>query len=223
MLEVLFFYMFVWWFKKLENKKALKIRAVLAGIFGGFSWIMSFASISLIKFEAALVVIVITCFGIAILFTVRSICDIIQISKFNIITEDKNQSNNNYRSETSSSSNLNLEINKEKSSSGSNRTQAAKKSEQDIQQYLALIGKCGIGFFIKYYRQISRLPLADVAVTENYSSAEREERLLAAKKIIDSGLSELALTEIIRAYDDILDKAVIDRAKELLDEIRKKN
>ena len=98
---------------------------------------------------------------------------------------------------------------------------AAKKTEQDKQLYLALIEKCGIGFFIKYYRQISRLPLKDVNVTESYSSAEREERLLAAKKIINLGLSELALTEIIRAYDDILDKEVIDLAKELLAEIRK--
>lgn len=99
--------------------------------------------------------------------------------------------------------------------------QKQKKSEQDIQLYLALIEKCGIGFFIKYYRQISRLPLKDVNVTESYSSAEREERLLAAKKIINLGLSELALSEIIRAYNDILDKEVIDLAKELLAEIRK--
>lgn len=102
-----------------------------------------------------------------------------------------------------------------------NYAKAAKKSEQDVQQYLALIEKCGINFFIKYYRQIARLPLKDVAVTESYSSAEREERLFAAKKIIDLGLSELALSEIIRAYDDILDKEVIDLAKELLNEIQK--
>ena len=104
-----------------------------------------------------------------------------------------------------------------------NNTQQAKKSEQDIQQYLALIEKCGIGFFIKYFRQISRLPLKDVNITENYSYAEREERLLSAKKIIDLGLSELALSEIIRAYEDILDKEVIEQAKELLEEIRKAN
>lgn len=118
---------------------------------------------------------------------------------------------------------------KEESSKSSNHTQAnninntqeTKKYEQDRQQYLALIEKCGIRFFIKYYRQILHLPLKDVDVTENYSSAEREERLLAAKKIIDLGLSELALTEIIRAYNDILDKEVIEHAKVLLDEIRK--
>ncbi len=133
----------------------------------------------------------------------------------------QSKSANNQQNAHGLSPNLNFEKNKEISSTVSADAQAAEKSEQDIQQYLALIEKCGIGFFIKYYRQISRLPLKDVDVTENYSSAEREERLLAAKKIIDNGLSELALSEIIRAYDDILDKEVIDRAKELLDEIRK--
>lgn len=97
----------------------------------------------------------------------------------------------------------------------------AKKSEQDKRQYLALIEKSGIRFFIKYYRQILYLPLKDVDITESYSSAEREERLLAAKKIIDLGLSELALSEIIRAYDDILDKDLIDQARKILSEIQK--
>ncbi len=120
---------------------------------------------------------------------------------------------------------------KEHSSNSSNHAQTnnnhntkeTKKSEQDVQQYLALIEKCGIKFFIKYYHQISRLPLIDVTITENYSSAERQERLLAAQKIINLGLSELALTEIIRAYNDILDKEIIEQAKALLVEIRKPN
>lgn len=92
MLEVLFFYMFVWWFKKLEDKKTITIRAVLAGIIGVFSWIAAFASISMVMFEAALVVVVIVGFCVAILFTVRFFCDINQIRKLNDIEKQKTTS-----------------------------------------------------------------------------------------------------------------------------------
>ena len=94
MLQVLFFYMFVWWFKKLENKKGIIIRAVLAGIIGVFFWITAFASISMIMFEAALVVVVIVGFGVAILFTIRFFCDINQIRKLNDIEKPKTTSGN---------------------------------------------------------------------------------------------------------------------------------
>lgn len=96
----------------------------------------------------------------------------------------------------------------------------AKKAQQDMEQYRTLIEQCGIKFFIKYYRQIVRLPLRDVAVTENYSSQERVERLNAAKKIIDLGLSEFALTDILKKYGDILEIAEVEQAKELLANIQ---
>ena len=98
--------------------------------------------------------------------------------------------------------------------------EAAQKAEQDARQYQPLIEKCGIKFFIKYYRQIVRLPLRDVTVTENYSSQEREERLNAAKRIIDRGLSEFALTDILKKYGDILDASEVEQAQALLAEIQ---
>lgn len=94
--------------------------------------------------------------------------------------------------------------------------EAAQKAQQDMEQYRPLIEQCGIKFFIKYYRQIVRLPLRDVTVAENYSSQERTERLNAAKKIIDLGLSEFALTDILKRYGDILESAEVEQAKELL-------
>ena len=94
--------------------------------------------------------------------------------------------------------------------------------DQNDKNYKSLIEKSGVKFFIKYYKQIKRLPLRDVAVSENYSSQEREERLLAAKKIIDLGLTEFALREIIAEYSDILDSAEIEQAKSLLSELSKK-
>lgn len=87
-------------------------------------------------------------------------------------------------------------------------------------RYQNLIEKCGIKFFIKYYKQIKRLPLRDVTVSENYSSIEREERLLAAKKIIDLGISEFTLTEILKTYSNILDEDEIAQAKSLLAEMQ---
>lgn len=94
------------------------------------------------------------------------------------------------------------------------------KSAQDSQLYHSLIEQCGARFFIKYYRQIVRLPLRDVVVSENYSSAEREERLLAAKKLIDSGLIELTLTEILKDYGDALESSEAEQAKALLAELQ---
>ena len=78
-------------------------------------------------------------------------------------------------------------------------------------------------FFIKYYRQAKRLPLRDVKVTENYSSAEREERLEAVRELIDSGQSEYALQRILEEYGDVLDDSEVQDAKALLAEIEKEN
>lgn len=64
-----------------------------------------------------------------------------------------------------------------------------------------LIEKCGFKFFIKYYEQIKKLPLRDIEIVENYSLEEKQERLYAAKKIIDLNLTEFALNEILTNYD----------------------
>lgn len=88
---------------------------------------------------------------------------------------------------------------------------------KNMEQYKTLIEKCGIKFFIKYYKPIKRLPLRDVEVSENYSSNEREERLLAAKKIIDLDLAEFTLNEILKSYIDILDENEIEQVKSILE------
>ncbi len=92
------------------------------------------------------------------------------------------------------------------------------KAEQDAAACKALLEECGMQFFIEYYPQIKRLPLRDVIVSDHYFP-EREVRLTAAKKIVDSGLSECALRYIIENYGDIFSSETIDRAKSILDEI----
>lgn len=70
-------------------------------------------------------------------------------------------------------------------------------NNQNSEQYEKLIEQCGVRFFIKYYKQIKQLPLRDVVISENYTANEKEERLLAAKKLIDLGLSEFTLNSIL--------------------------
>jgi hypothetical protein len=82
-----------------------------------------------------------------------------------------------------------------------------------------LIEQCGIRFFVKYYKQISLLPLRDVNVVENYGSAEREERLSAAKKIIDEGMTEIALNEILSTYSNVLKETETRQIKTMLSEL----
>ena len=82
-----------------------------------------------------------------------------------------------------------------------------------------LIEKCGIRFFIKYYEQIKNLPLRDIAIEENYTSQEKEERLTAAKKIIDNNLDSTVLAFIIKKYENYLNQEEINSAKSLLDTI----
>ena len=93
------------------------------------------------------------------------------------------------------------------------------KSEQDDRNIKELTEKCGMRFFIKYYKQIRRLPLRDVVIEENYSTIEKEERVLAAKKIIDFDLTEKVLRNIIENYGDSLNSSEVDQANNLLKEI----
>lgn len=91
-----------------------------------------------------------------------------------------------------------------------------KETKQINELYKIFIEQCGIRFFIKYYEQIKRLPLRDITINENYTSKEREERLLAAKRIIDLNLTEFALSEIINSYSDILEQSEIEQAQSIL-------
>ena len=98
------------------------------------------------------------------------------------------------------------------------RIRLEQKKAEEIALSKTLIEKCGIKFFIKYFKQIKNLPLRDVVVTENYSPAEKEERLLAAKEIIESGLTEITLREIIKTYSEFLSQDEIKNAQILLNE-----
>lgn len=98
-----------------------------------------------------------------------------------------------------------------------------REARKEEEHYRRQIEICGARFFIKYYRQAKRLPLRDVKVTENYSSAEREERLEAVRELIDSGQSEYALQRILEEYGDVLDDSEVQDAKALLAEIEKEN
>ena len=98
-----------------------------------------------------------------------------------------------------------------------------REAQKEEEHYRKQIEICGARFFIKYYRQAKRLPLRDVKVTENYSSAEREERLEAVRELIDSGQSEYALQRILEEYGDVLDDSEVQDAKALLAEIEKEN
>ena len=70
---------------------------------------------------------------------------------------------------------------------------------------------------------MKNLPLADVTVTEDYTSEEKHRRLIAAKKIIDDGLAEITLTGIINKYSGIIDEFEIEQAKKILDSIKGTN
>lgn len=57
-------------------------------------------------------------------------------------------------------------------------------------------------------------------IHEDYSATEREERLVAAKSIVDLNLTELALENIISSYSGVLEQSYIEKAKALLSELR---
>ena len=103
------------------------------------------------------------------------------------------------------------------------RKEIERKEKQDLKKCEACIEKCGVRFFIKYYRQILNLPLRDVEVSENYTSEEKEERLNAAKKLVNLNLSKMALTEIIKKYSDSLKAEEVEEAKALLKEMEATN
>lgn len=91
------------------------------------------------------------------------------------------------------------------------------KIEQDTATCKTLLEECGMQFFIEYYPQIKRLPISDINVSDHYFP-ERQVRLTAAKKIVNSGLTGCALHYMIQTYGDVLSSEVIERAKSILNE-----
>lgn len=89
--------------------------------------------------------------------------------------------------------------------------------------YENLIQRCGVRFFIKYYKQIESLPLRDVRIAEDYPYEEKEERLQAAREIIDKNLQVLAFENILQSYSAMLDSAEIEKAKAILQYLKNKN
>lgn len=89
--------------------------------------------------------------------------------------------------------------------------------------YKRLIQRCGVRFFIKYYKQIESLPLRDVRILEDYPYEEKEERLQAAREIIDKNLQILAFENILQSYSAMLDSAEIEKAKAILQYLKNKN
>ena len=93
------------------------------------------------------------------------------------------------------------------------------KIEQDTATCKELLEQCGMQFFIRYYPQLKRLPISNITVSDHYFP-ERQVRLTAAKKIVDSGLEECALNYIIQTYGDVFSSEVIEQAKSILEEIK---
>lgn len=91
MLQVFFFYLVTWWFTQLESKKALTVRAVLAGIFSLLSVVFFISMIVLyISIDELVALIAVFVFLImAILFFIRSICDIAKIRNVSANTVEK--------------------------------------------------------------------------------------------------------------------------------------
>lgn len=94
--------------------------------------------------------------------------------------------------------------------------QKTKEFNRNYKIYAKLIQQCGAKFFIKYYLQISNLPLSDVVIQENYSFEEKKERLSAAKKIIDLNLTEFVVKQILKSYSDIFTESEKITAENIL-------
>ena len=93
-------------------------------------------------------------------------------------------------------------------------------ANKNAETYETLIKQCGAKFFIKYYRQVKKLPPRDIIITENYSEQERKERIAAAKQLIDLGLSEYTLKQIQIQYREFLDESELETIQTILKELK---
>ena len=78
--------MFTWWFAKLENRKSLIARAIIAGIIAIISFVAFIVLIVLLISTEEMILILFLCieFIFWILFMVRTLCDISKLMKPNI-------------------------------------------------------------------------------------------------------------------------------------------
>ncbi len=240
MLQVIFFYIFIWWFRKSENKKELTARSVIAAIIGTFfliAGIVMFTGTSTVPEEDSWGFI----FGgilfiiLAGLFLIRAIVDIEKILRLKTEEEEKRHEakpclpkaeqdaseevvvfdrTGKYEEERQRAIAKSDEARKRREAEEARK----QKAEQDIATCKTLLEECGMQFFIEYYPQLKRLPIPDITVSDHYFP-ERLVRLTAAKKIVDLGLTECALHYIIEKFGDVFSEEVIGRAKILLDEI----
>lgn len=72
MSQTLVFYILVWWFQKIENRKTLIARSILASLFAIIYWI---CAICLLVADDTPIIIGIIIFIPAILFTIRAFLD----------------------------------------------------------------------------------------------------------------------------------------------------
>lgn len=93
--------------------------------------------------------------------------------------------------------------------------QSIEKNIKDKQMARNLLEKCGMKFFLKYYDLVKRLPLRDIEVEENYMPAERNERLDAAKSIVEHNLTNIAIDYILQNYADMLTEQELQKAKSI--------
>ena len=92
MLQALVFYIFVWWFKTIENRKALIVRSILASIFAIIYWICALCMLVVDDIPIAVSIIM---FIPAILFTIRAVTDIKKLYCGNTNSTNENETNKN--------------------------------------------------------------------------------------------------------------------------------
>lgn len=81
-----------------------------------------------------------------------------------------------------------------------------------------LLEQSGMKFFLKYYKTLLRLPVRDIEIDENYTPEEKNERLSAAKSLIEQGFSKYAAQHILDNYADLLTDDEKATANEIISE-----
>ena len=104
-----------------------------------------------------------------------------------------------------------------KENQANERIKQQKKSQEEkqIKKTVFLLSECGFKYFLKYYKQIASLPMRDIDIQENYSLKEKEIRYIAAKKILNQGLTKIA-AKIILSKKTLLTPKEVDLAKSIL-------
>ena len=95
------------------------------------------------------------------------------------------------------------------------KQQKKSQEEKQIKKTVFLLSECGFKYFLKYYKQIASLPMRDIDIQENYSLKEKEIRYIAAKKILNQGLTKIA-AKIILSKKTLLTPKEVDLAKSIL-------